>query len=90
MTHHALDYVSNAYLAVTLAASSPYFSNPSTLTSGTALSYVGPVGELSDVHLFGAPKPEWDASQLQEIAQKAGVIAVEVQEPRQRAKRDEF
>ncbi|EJD46241.1 hypothetical protein AURDEDRAFT_22872, partial [Auricularia subglabra TFB-10046 SS5] len=89
----AMDYNSNTYLAVTVSPSSPYISNPASLADvHSQLQYVGKVGELADVQLFSVPKSEWETVQAavqQALKGVAGVQSVDVQVPKQRAKRDE-
>lgn len=85
---------SNIYLAVTLGRSSPFYTNPSGLsTSYSAVNHVGNVGQLPDVQLFSVPKVEWDSRQqdiLSFLKGSEGVQRVDVQSPRTRSKRDEF
>lgn len=85
---------SNIYLAVTLARSSPFYTNPSQLSAPySAVNHVGNVGQLPDVQLFSVPRIEWD-SQRQDILSflkgSEGVQRVDVQSPKTRSKRDEF
>lgn len=85
---------SNVYLAVTLARSSPFYTNPSGLsTSHSVVNHVGTVGQLPDVQLFSVPKVEWDSRQqdiLSFLKGSEGVQRVDVQSPRARSKRDEL
>lgn len=82
------------YLAVTLARSSPFYSNPSGLSIPySAVNHVGNVGQLPDVQLFSVPKAEWDSRQqdiLSFLKGSEGVQRVDVQSPKARSKRDEF
>jgi len=89
MSPPTLDYNANAYIAVT---TSPSLQNPSQLST-SVLKYVGPVGALDDVYLFSVPKPDWPAlkdATLNYLRKTSGVVNIEVQEPRARAKRTEF
>ena len=89
-----MDYNSNTYLAVTVSPNSPYMSNPASLADvHSELRYVGNVGELSDVQLLSVPKSQWETVQAavqQALKGATGVQSVDVQVPKQRAKRDEF
>jgi hypothetical protein len=98
-----LDYTSNIYLAVTLAPSSSYASDPASLsTSHSALSnaqftHVGQVGQLRDVQLYSVPKDKWEQSGVQEAVTDAlrkaspeGVRDVEIQAVKMRSKRTEL
>ncbi|KAF7762152.1 hypothetical protein Agabi119p4_8745 [Agaricus bisporus var. burnettii] len=92
-----LDHASNIYLSITLSPSSPLFSTPSALSTGShsLLTYQGQVGALSDVQLYSIPRgglePNWDSIQedvLRGIREREGVVRVDiVQPPKQRAKR---
>ncbi|KAA1467667.1 hypothetical protein DENSPDRAFT_257622 [Dentipellis sp. KUC8613] len=96
MSHPALDYATHTYLAVTLAPSSPYLSNPASIsTLHPGLTHVGQVGELPDVQIFGIPKEEWarangDITTALLAKHNEGVLRVDVQAPKGRAKRDEL
>ena len=85
---------SNVYLAVTLARSSPFYTNPSSLsTSHPAIDHVGNVGQLPDVQLFSVPKVEWNSQQqdiLSFLKGSKGVQRVDVQSPKMRSKREEL
>jgi hypothetical protein len=85
---------SNIYLAVTLARSSPFYTNPSQLsTSYSAVNHVGNVGQLPDVQLFSVRKVEWDSQQqdiLSFLKGSEGVQRVDVQSLKTRSKRDEL
>ena len=66
-------------------------STPAALSSlKPSISYVGQVGQLEDVHLYSTPKGEGDqvAQFLKERrGGSEGIIDVEVQVPKMRAKR---
>jgi len=85
---------SNIYLAVVLARSSPFYTNPSGLSaSHFTVNHVGNVGQLPDVQLFSVPKVEWDSRKqdiLDFLKGSEGVQRVEVQSPKMRFKRDEL
>lgn len=85
---------SNVYLAVSLARTSPFYTNPSGLSaSHSAVNHVGNVGQLPDVQLFSVPKVVWDSQQqdiLSFLKGSEGVQRVDVQSPKMRSKRDEF
>jgi hypothetical protein len=94
---HQLDYESQTYVAVTLSASSPYFTSPPALVARhpwLALNYVGQAGGLSDVHLYSIQKSELlkrggsirdvESLVVQDLRGSDGVLRVEVQVPRQR------
>jgi len=85
---------SNIYLAVVLARSSPFYTNPSGLSaSHFTVNHVGNVGQLPDVQLFSVPKVEWDSRKqdiLDFLKGSEGVQRVEVQSPKMRSKRDEL
>ena len=85
---------SDVYLAVTLARSSPFYSNPSRLSAPyPTINHVGNVGQLPDVQLFSVPKVEWDSQQqdiLSFLKGSEGVQRVDVQSPKTRSKRDEL
>lgn len=89
----ALDYSSNAYLALTLSRTSPFYAQPASLPDHVAvpLHYVGSVGALDDVHLYSLPKSQYQVIKDQ-VFQVLGnmpthVVAVDEQLPKQRAKR---
>ena len=82
-----LDFTANVYLTVTAPRASPV-----TLASAhPAVSYVGTVGSLEDVHVVGVAKSQWSGNEsdiMGRLKDVAGVVGVEVeQEPRRRAKR---
>ncbi|KAF6758540.1 hypothetical protein DFP72DRAFT_174698 [Ephemerocybe angulata] len=86
-----MDHVQKAYFAVTYAPSSTFITAPASLSSlKPSISYVGQVGELSDVHLYSAPKNDGDqvAAFLKERrGGSEGIVDVEVQIPQTRVKR---
>ena len=86
-----LDYDHNTYLAVTLSAASHIHFQPSSLSAvHPSLAYHGQVGELQDVQLFAVPKADWDQigeDILAVLKAKQGVLGVDVQVPKERAKR---
>jgi hypothetical protein len=86
--------MSIVHLAVTLAKSSPFYTNPSDLSASyPTVNHVGNVGELQDVQLFSVPKVEWDSRQqdiLSFLKGSEGVQRVDVQSPKTRSKRDEL
>ena len=81
-------------LAVTLQSSSSLLANPAQIaTAHDSLTHVGQVGELSDVQLISVPNTEWDnvkGDVLGALMGMEGVVKVEVQKAKQRAKRDEL
>ncbi|KIY49404.1 hypothetical protein FISHEDRAFT_41468 [Fistulina hepatica ATCC 64428] len=90
MNPAALNHAANIYLALTLAASLPPSSVVQHSSIPSSLTHVGQVGELADVQLFSIPKTEWHDNFIQSLKDVDGVLRVDVQEPRQRSKRDEF
>jgi len=86
-----LNYAANTYLAVTLPASSSYLQAPASLgLLHPAAAHVGQVGAMPDVQLVSVSKDEWEVSE----AKRAEILAafraigrVDIQEPKQRAKR---
>ncbi|KAF7441273.1 hypothetical protein PC9H_001622 [Pleurotus ostreatus] len=82
------------YIAVTLSSSSPYLHNPQSLAAvHPAIGYIGQVGGMRDVQLLGVSKELWDAEQhaiLEALSGTHGILRVDVQEKKQRAKRDEL
>lgn len=90
-----MDTSTNTYVALILNPNSPYISNPTSITSHTSLinlqmRHVGNVGALDDTHLFSIPKNVWEQVQEQVMATLKGIEGVDnvqVQVPRQRAKR---
>ncbi|KAJ7288080.1 hypothetical protein C8J57DRAFT_1278992 [Mycena rebaudengoi] len=85
-----LNYAANTYLAVTLPASSLYLQAPASLgLVHPAVAHVGQVGELSDVQLLSIPKQEWDVDAVREqiLSSFKDIGRVDVQVPKQRAKR---
>jgi hypothetical protein len=87
----ALNYDSNTYLALTLSPHSLYISSPSAvLQAHPALTYVGQVGQLADVQLYGVPKAVWQQeseSIMNLLKSLEGVDSVDVQSLRTRPKR---
>ncbi|KAJ7784338.1 hypothetical protein B0H16DRAFT_294442 [Mycena metata] len=86
-----LNYAANTYLAVTLPATSSYLQTPASLSLlHPAVAHVGQVGEMPDVQLVSVPKVEWEVSEAAReeiLAAFKKVGRVDVQEPKQRAKR---
>jgi hypothetical protein len=76
-------------IAVYLARTSQYMQRPSTLDSvHPSISYTGKVGELDDVHLVSVTALSGQRQEILDVLQRApGVIKVEIQQYRQRAKR---
>ncbi|KIO32535.1 hypothetical protein M407DRAFT_241417 [Tulasnella calospora MUT 4182] len=99
MSIASMDYTLNTYLAVTLAPASPYFSAPANLVSAQVvqsapfqLVYVGNVGALQDTHLYSIPKSQYEQVKDQVYAvlgtlKPNHIRSIDVQVPRQRAKR---
>ncbi|KAF7298829.1 hypothetical protein MIND_00830500 [Mycena indigotica] len=89
-----LNYAAHTYLALTLPPSSSYLQTPSTLAQiHPAAAYVGQVGAMADVQLVSIPKAQWESSEAArtEIMEAFTAVGrVDVQEPKQRAKRDEL
>ncbi|KAJ7131717.1 hypothetical protein C8R43DRAFT_657942 [Mycena crocata] len=89
-----LNYTANTYLAVTLPPASSYFQAPTSLAQvHPAAAHVGQVGAMPDVQLVSVPKQEWEVSETlraEILAAFKAVGKVDVQEPKQRAKRDEL
>ncbi|KAF8644584.1 hypothetical protein AX16_008382 [Volvariella volvacea WC 439] len=88
---HNLDYSSNAYLVVTLSSTSPFFSAPSTLASlHPSLSFVGQVGQLSDVQIVSVPQAHWEQDGnaiVASLRSGEGVVSVNLQQPKHRIRR---
>lgn len=88
-TDVAYDHAANVYLTVTTYRS----SQSSLATAHPAVSYIGPVGGLSDVHVVSVPKDAWSGNErdiMRRLKGVQGVMGVEVQpEPRRRVKRDD-
>ncbi|KAI0300957.1 hypothetical protein BC826DRAFT_883122, partial [Russula brevipes] len=85
-----LNYDTHTYLAVLLRPDSSILADPSRVHPD--LQHIGPAGALPDVHVFSVPKPTWEHSStpiIHALRQTDGVIRVDVQEPRTRAKRGE-
>ncbi|VDB83771.1 unnamed protein product [Peniophora sp. CBMAI 1063] len=89
-----MDYTNNAVLTVVLHPTSPYQANPASLSSiFPGLSHVGPVGALPDVQVVSLPRSAWDqdkAAVLEALSRADGVMKVDVQEQKQRKKRNEL
>lgn len=87
----SLNHDANTYLAVTVAPSSAFASEPAGLAQHPAVEYVGMVGQLQDVQLLSVPKAQWgdvEADVLGWLKAREGVLNVQVQSPpRTRAKR---
>jgi len=84
-----MNYDTHTYLAVLLAPSSSLLADPSRVHP--ELKHVGPAGALPDVHVFSVPKSTWlhSATNITHaLRQTDGILRVDVQEPRTRAKRD--
>jgi hypothetical protein len=88
-----MNHVTQAYISVNFAQNSPFYDTPDTLSSiYPGLTYLGQVGELSDVHLYSFPQENWLAARgevLSGLQDSDGVLHVEVQRPVQRVKRGE-
>ncbi|KAJ6621803.1 hypothetical protein B0H10DRAFT_2015828 [Mycena sp. CBHHK59/15] len=85
-----LNYAANTYLAVTLPASSSYLQAPASLgLVHPAIAHVGQVGGMPDVQLLSISKQEWEVEAVREqiLVSLKDVGRVDVQEPKQRAKR---
>jgi len=83
------DYDTFTYLAITLTPSSPVLADPSRVHPH--LKHLGPAGALPDIHVFSVPKQTWEHSSaaiIQVLRHADGILRVDVQEPRTRAKRD--
>ncbi|KAH9002948.1 hypothetical protein EDB86DRAFT_2894126 [Lactarius hatsudake] len=77
----SLNYATHAYLALLLTQSSSLLADPSA------------AGQLPDIHLFSVPKTTWEHSSaaiISALRQTDGVLKVEIQEPRVRAKRGQL
>lgn len=96
-----LTFDSHTYLSVLLSTPPPTsLTQPQTpiLTSPVPISYVSPVGALSDEHLFAVDLPAggqaWkdvERDVLRALKEQEGVRKVKVLDPpKQRVKRDEF
>jgi hypothetical protein len=87
----SLNYTTHAYLSILLARSSSLLADPSAVHP--ELKHVGQVGQLADIHLFSVPRATWDHSSaaiIGALRQIDGVLKVDIQEPRMRAKRDQL
>jgi hypothetical protein len=85
-----LDYDANKYLIVTLSQ-----SDPSSLKNvHPAVTDIGQVGQLRNVHRIAIPKRDWDEQQhhILEALRQIGVSRIDHDELRQRVKRiiDDF
>lgn len=93
MAPQTLDHSLNTYLALSLRPTSSFMHNPANIAQyvpAAQLTHIGNVGQLADVHLFSVPKSEWERVNEQVLATLKsldGVESVEVQVPKQRAKR---
>ncbi len=103
----ALDFAHSTYLSITFPASSRFFSAPGSLhlpdvgaspaapdtASSPGLTYVSPVGELPDAHIYavqGVAGGEWERVReqvLRSVKRVDGVGRVEELKPKMRAKR---
>lgn len=85
-------------LAVTLAGTSSFLSNPVSIAHAHPalhdLQYSRQAGELKDVLVFVVPPSASDPAVKQEVVQVLkgleGIVRVDELVPRRRAKRDEF
>lgn len=85
-------------LAVTLAETSSFLSNPSSIAHAHPalhdLQYSRQAGELKDVLVFVVPPSASDPAVKQEVVRALkgleGIVRVDELVPRRRAKRDEF
>ncbi|KAI9428882.1 hypothetical protein H4582DRAFT_1828819 [Lactarius indigo] len=87
----SLNYATHAYLTLLLAQSSSLLADPSVVHPH--LKHLGPVGQLPDIHLFSVPKATWEHSSaaiINALRQTDGVLKVDIQEPRIRAKRGQL
>ncbi|KAK7048570.1 p-loop containing nucleoside triphosphate hydrolase protein [Favolaschia claudopus] len=86
-----LNHAANIYLAVTLPPASSYLQQPASLgLLHPAAAHVGQVGAMPDVQLVSVPKEEWEISEAKReeiLAAFRAVGRVDVQAPKQRAKR---
>jgi hypothetical protein len=83
-----MDYEANTYLLVTLSD----FCDISTLqTVHPAVTYIGQVGQLTDIHRLGVSNQDWDQNkqEIRESLRRAGIVLVDVDKLQQRAKRNE-
>ncbi|KAI0264444.1 hypothetical protein BC834DRAFT_970774 [Gloeopeniophorella convolvens] len=88
MAAQSFNYAKHAYLAIVLTQNSPLLTRPANVHPD--LTHLGPAGPLPDIHLFSVPRSTWDLSAatiLNALRQTDGVLRVDVQEPRARAKR---
>jgi len=93
-----MDHANKAYVAITYDPSSTFLTAPAALASleplqSRSVAYVGQVGELNDVHLYCAPKNQGNAVEnwlKERRGGSEGIVDVELQVPKMRAKRDEL
>ncbi|KAF8343791.1 uncharacterized protein EI90DRAFT_3027121 [Cantharellus anzutake] len=87
----ARDHDASIYLAVYVSRSSDIKRDPSSLSCAhPSVTFVSQVGALEDVQLVSVPKPDWEGNRNEILGQLQtfpGVVRVEVQEAKQRAKR---
>ncbi|THH14264.1 hypothetical protein EW146_g6048 [Bondarzewia mesenterica] len=94
--HPNVNYSTHTYLTITFNPSSPYLSDPGSLSSvHPALAHIGQVGELRDIHIYSVPNDEWNKADgtirdALRAKQAEGVLRVDVQTPKGRTKRDEL
>lgn len=89
-----VDYSANTYIAVTLSPSSIFQQDPASLSMvHPALTHIGQVGALQDVQLLSVPNGDWNSVKddvLGRLGGQSGVVRVDVQQQKTRAKRDEL
>ncbi|KAF9016058.1 hypothetical protein BDZ89DRAFT_1075982 [Hymenopellis radicata] len=91
-----MDHDAYTYIAVMLDGdgAGAYIDSPHTLASiHPSLSHVGQVGALDNVQLLSVAKFDWDdhgEEVLAQLKEAPGVVRVDVQELKQRSKRDEL
>ncbi len=89
-----MDNDAYTYVAVTLDGDASYINAPHILaTIHPSLSHVGQVGALDNVQLLSVAKLDWDdygEEVLARLREAPGVVRVDVQELKQRSKRDEL
>ncbi|KAF8874823.1 hypothetical protein CPB85DRAFT_1236192 [Mucidula mucida] len=89
-----MDNDAYTYVAVTLDGDGAYINAPHILaTIHPSLSHVGQVGALDNVQLLSVAKLDWDdygEEVLARLREAPGVVRVDVQELKQRSKRDEL
>jgi len=87
--NYSFNYDTHTYLTILLSQSSSLLVDPAKVHPN--LKHLGPAGALPDIHVFSVPKPTWEhssASIIHVLRQTDGVLKIDVQEPRTRAKRD--